>query len=166
MLIIFCTSKKICLDKIYSKISVRNNLLSKCLWIQGHFSPSFIDLELQYWKVKPNDQQQPKKNRTISRYIILMTPINCGEHKFHSSQLELSSLGRFSSSTSESPTISHSFDSSTLIIMYYPSVSRLSRQCWILNITQPYRWMSTTTNWTVSTAKSSQYLAVNCEPIV
>jgi hypothetical protein len=63
-----------------------------------------------------------------------------------------------------------------------PSVSRLSRQCGILNISQPYRpprpvtgiallygdgvcflWG---TNWTVSTATCSQYLAVNCEPIV
>jgi hypothetical protein len=63
-----------------------------------------------------------------------------------------------------------------------PSVSRLYRQCDILNISQPYRpprpvsgiallygdgvcflWG---TNWTVSTAISSQYLAVNCVPIV
>jgi hypothetical protein len=62
------------------------------------------------------------------------------------------------------------------------SVSRLSGQCGILNISQHYRpprpvtgidllygdgvcflWG---TNWTVSTATSSQYLAVNCEPIV
>jgi hypothetical protein len=60
--------------------------------------------------------------------------------------------------------------------------SRLSRQCGILNISQTYRppmpltgidllygdgvcflWG---TNWTVSTATSSQYVAVNCEPIV
>jgi hypothetical protein len=65
----------------------------------------------------------------------------------------------------------------------YPrSVNRLSSQCGILNISQPYRpprsvagiallygdgvcflWGA---NWTVSTATSSQYLAVNCEPIV
>jgi hypothetical protein len=63
-----------------------------------------------------------------------------------------------------------------------PSVSQLSRQCGILNISQPYRparpvmgiallygdrvcfpWG---TNWTVSTATSNQYLTVNCEPIV
>jgi hypothetical protein len=60
-----------------------------------------------------------------------------------------------------------------------PSVSRLSRQCGILNISQPYRPWQTVTgiallygdgvcflwgrNWT---ATSSQYLAVNCEPIV
>jgi hypothetical protein len=63
-----------------------------------------------------------------------------------------------------------------------PSVSRLSRQCWILNISEPYRpaWPVTGiallygdgacflwgTNWTASTATSSQYLTVNCEPIV
>jgi hypothetical protein len=63
-----------------------------------------------------------------------------------------------------------------------PSVSRLSRQCGILNISQSYRpplpvtriallyrdWVCFLwgTNWTVSTATSSQYLAVNCEPIV
>jgi hypothetical protein len=63
-----------------------------------------------------------------------------------------------------------------------PSVSWLSRQCEILNISQPYRpprpVMRITllygegvcflwgTNWTVSTATSSQYLAINCEPIV
>jgi hypothetical protein len=63
-----------------------------------------------------------------------------------------------------------------------PFVSRLSRQCGILNNSQSYRpprpvtgiallygggvcflW---DTNWTISTATSSQYLAVNCEPIV
>jgi hypothetical protein len=63
-----------------------------------------------------------------------------------------------------------------------PSVSRWSRQCGILNISQPYRppWPVTGiallygdgvrflwgTDWTVSTATSSQYLAVNCEPTV
>jgi hypothetical protein len=63
-----------------------------------------------------------------------------------------------------------------------PFVSRLSRQCEILNISQPYRppqpvtgvallfgdgvYFLWGTNWTVSTATSSQYLLVNCEPIV
>jgi hypothetical protein len=62
------------------------------------------------------------------------------------------------------------------------SLSRLSRQCRIFIISQPYRpprhvtgiallygaWVCFLwgTNWTVSTATSSQYLAVNCEPIV
>jgi hypothetical protein len=68
------------------------------------------------------------------------------------------------------------------VTILLPSVSRLSRQCGILNISQPYRppgpdtgiallygdgvcflWG---TNWTVNTATSNQYLAVNCEPIV
>jgi hypothetical protein len=63
-----------------------------------------------------------------------------------------------------------------------PSVSLLSRQCGILNISQPYRpprpviglallygdgvCLLWGTNWTVGTATSSQYLADNCEPIV
>jgi hypothetical protein len=63
-----------------------------------------------------------------------------------------------------------------------PSLSRLYRQCGILNISQPYRPPRAVTgiallygagvrflrgtNWTVSTATSNQYLAVNCEPIV
>jgi hypothetical protein len=62
------------------------------------------------------------------------------------------------------------------------TVSRLSGQCGILNISQPYRRPRPVTgialhygdgvcflcgtNWTVSTATSSQYFAVNCEPIV
>jgi hypothetical protein len=68
------------------------------------------------------------------------------------------------------------------LIKLPPSVRRLSIQCRILNIAQTYRpprpvtgiallygdgvcflWG---TNWTVCTATSSQYLAVNCEPIV
>jgi hypothetical protein len=63
-----------------------------------------------------------------------------------------------------------------------PSVSRMARQCGILNTSQPYRpprpvmgiallygdgvCFLSGTNWTVSTATSSQYLAVNCEQIV
>jgi hypothetical protein len=63
-----------------------------------------------------------------------------------------------------------------------PSVSWLSRQSGILNISQPYRPLRPVkgiallygqgvcflwgTNWTVSTATSSQYLAVNSEPII
>jgi hypothetical protein len=62
------------------------------------------------------------------------------------------------------------------------SVSRMSRQCWIINTSQHYRTSRPVTgiallygdgtcflwgtNWTVSTATSSQYLAVNCEPTV
>jgi hypothetical protein len=62
------------------------------------------------------------------------------------------------------------------------TVSPLSRQCGIINNSQPYRhprpvtgiallygeevWFLWGTNWTVRTATSSQYLAVNCEPIV
>jgi uncharacterized protein YunC (DUF1805 family) len=62
------------------------------------------------------------------------------------------------------------------------TVSKLSRQCGILNISQPYRLPRPVTgiallygegvcflwgtNWTEVTATSSQYLAVNCEQIV
>jgi hypothetical protein len=60
------------------------------------------------------------------------------------------------------------------------SMSRLFRQCGAFAISQPYRPAQPVTgivlhyggvcfllgtNWTVSTATSSQYLAVNCEPI-
>jgi hypothetical protein len=60
-----------------------------------------------------------------------------------------------------------------------PSLSRLSRQRGSFNISQHYRPLTgiallygdvvcflSGTNWTVSTATSIQYLAVNCEPIV
>jgi hypothetical protein len=71
---------------------------------------------------------------------------------------------------------------SQLLTTLPSSVSQLSRQCGILNISQPYKpprpvtgialfygdgvCFLRSTNWTVSTATSSQYLAVNCEPIV
>jgi hypothetical protein len=63
-----------------------------------------------------------------------------------------------------------------------PSVNRLTIQCGILNISQPYRLprpvtgiallygdgvcLLRGTNWAKSTATSGQYLAVNCEPII
>jgi hypothetical protein len=63
-----------------------------------------------------------------------------------------------------------------------PYVSQMSIYCWIFNISQPHRPPRPNigiallygdgvrflrgTNLTVSTATSSQYLAVNCEPIV
>jgi hypothetical protein len=69
-----------------------------------------------------------------------------------------------------------------ILITFQPSVSLLSRQCRILNTSQPHKTPRPVTgialhyrdgvcflwgtNWTVSTVTSSQYLAVNCEPTV
>jgi hypothetical protein len=81
-----------------------------------------------------------------------------------------------------SRTVALVFTQSLTEISTTGSVSRLSRKCLFINVSEPY-WPPRPitgiallygdgvcflwgTNWTLSTATSSQYLAVNCEPIV